>query len=172
MPHAPPPRGADAAATSSRALPLVWTFTALSASADAAATSSRALPTRPESGSQDHPSIISNFPRDCGVDVILRFLRYYNEGKRRGIPIPISCGLPVALPVRTRYHVRQMNTVATTNVDRPIGGAGEDEFLSVADAIRSRLFATASPFVSCSHSQLPVSAGGCRMTPCVRKYST
>jgi hypothetical protein len=41
-----------------------------------------------------------------------------------------------------------MNTVATTNVERPIGGAGEDELLSVADAIRSRLFATASPFVS------------------------
>lgn len=38
-----------------------------------------------------------------------------------------------------------MNTVATTNVERPIGGAGEDELLSVADAIRSRLFATASP---------------------------
>ena len=56
----------------------------------------------------------------------------------------ISHGLQVALPVRTRYHVRHMNTVATTRVERPIRGTGEDALLSVPDTIRSRLFASVS----------------------------
>ena len=38
-----------------------------------------------------------------------------------------------------------MNTVATTRVERLIGGIGEDALLSVADAIRSRVFTTVTP---------------------------
>ena len=70
-------------------------------------------------------------------------------------PKRISCGLQVALPVRTRYHVRHMNTVATTRVERLIGGIAEDALLFVADAIRSRVFTTVTAEHQKAFGQFP-----------------